>query len=202
MIARLSGKIVEKDFQQVVVDTGGVGYQVYVSRLTSSSLGGPGAEASLYIHTHVRENALALYGFCNRRQRACFEQLIAISNIGTKMALNILSEFTVDALCRVVRSRDLAALTSIPGVGRKTAERLLVELKERLVKVEGEEGDVFPVDGKGVLYGELLSALLHLGYTRQDSRLAVDHVFSTGESDIPLEEGLKQSLSFLAKARK
>src|ERR671910_480446 len=132
MISRLSGLVAEKTPNRVVVDVGGVGYDVLVPLSTFYVLGEPGAAVTLRIHTHVREDVIALYGFITRLEQDLFERLIAISGVGPKLALAVLSGIEPVELIRAIRSQDVARLTKIPGVGKKTAERIGLELKDRL----------------------------------------------------------------------
>ncbi len=137
VIARLRGKLVEKEPARVVIDVHGVGYEVFIPTTTFTAMPNAGAEVSLDIHTHVREDALALYGFSSRQERRVFERLITISGIGPKLAVTILSGGSVEGLVGAIRRGDLARLTSIPGVGKKTAERIVVELKDKLQEFSG-----------------------------------------------------------------
>ena len=132
MIARLSGLVAEKTPSRIVVDVAGVGYDVLVPLSTFYVLGEPGAAVTLRIHTHVREEVIALYGFATRLEQDLFERLIAINGIGPKLALAVLSGIEPVELIRAVRTQDVARLTGIPGVGKKTAERIGLELKDRL----------------------------------------------------------------------
>ena len=135
MIAHLRGRLLEKQPNRMVVDVGGVGYDVSVPLSTFYGLGEPGGEIALRIHTHVREDALALYGFATRLEQELFERLIGVSGIGPKVALAVLSGIEPADLIRAIGRGDLARLTAIPGVGKKTAERIVLELKDRLPRV-------------------------------------------------------------------
>src|ERR1700752_3852197 len=132
VIAFLRGKLAQKDPARVIVDVNGVGYEVFVPLTTYTALPDTGSEVSIDIHTHVREALIALYGFSTRRERSIFEKLMTISGIGPKLAVTILSGGSVDDLVSAIKRSDLARLTSIPGVGKKTAERIVVELKDKL----------------------------------------------------------------------
>jgi Holliday junction DNA helicase RuvA len=175
VIAHLSGTLLEKHVQRLVVDVGGVGYEVIVPLSTFYAVGDVGAVASLRIHTHVREDALQLFGFQTPLELALFQRLIAVSGIGPKVAISILSGIEPEALIRAVRDADLARLTRIPGVGRKTAERLVVELKDRLPQVSPEtEAETAPAGGD--VRDDILSALANLGYQRASVEKKVDAV--------------------------
>ncbi len=163
MIARLSGKVLEKHPNRVIVDVSGVGYDVQVPLSTFYGCGEPGAAIALRIHTHVREDQLALYGFATDLELVMFEKLIAVSGIGPKLALSVLSGIEPRDLVGAIQRTDLARLTGIPGVGKKTAERMCVELRDRLPKtIEASPGS--PADS---LRDDLVSALANLGYHRQ-----------------------------------
>jgi Holliday junction DNA helicase RuvA len=168
MIGQLRGRLAEKRPNQVLVDVGGVGYLVQVPLSTYAVLGELHTEVTLLIHTHVREDALALYGFVSAREKHFFEMLLTASGVGPTLALKILSGMSVEELVPAIRGSDLARLTRIPGVGRKTAERMVVELKDRLeaVAVEAEKPAVSSPAG---VEADVISALVNLGY---DSRAA------------------------------
>lgn len=182
MIAHLTGTLRDKQVQRLIVDVHGVGYDVHVPLSTFYDVGEPGAEVSLRIHTLVREDAIQLFGFLTGLEQQLFERLISISGIGPKVALAVLSGIEPAELVRAVRGSDLGRLTSIPGVGRKTAERMVVELKDRLSKLVG---DVVPHTGAPEavdVRDDLLSALANLGYQRQAAEKAVDKAFDRSPS--------------------
>ncbi|HUL75128.1 MAG TPA: Holliday junction branch migration protein RuvA [Vicinamibacterales bacterium] len=197
MIAHLAGTLLDKQVQRLVVDVGGVGYDVLVPLSTYYAVGEPGAPVSLRIHTHVREDALQLFGFSTALELMLFERLIAVSGIGPKVALAVLSGIEPNDLIRAVRDSDLGRLTSIPGVGRKTAERMIVELRDRLPRSEGPEAPATP--GGGDLRADLLSALANLGYHRQSADKAVDAVLRRGEAT-SFEPALREVLRALARS--
>lgn len=176
MIARLTGRIAEKQATRLVVDVGGVGYEVLVPLSTFYHLPDPGGEVALRIHTHVREDAIVLFGFATALEQQVFERLIAISGIGPKLALAVLSGIDAADLVRAVQSGDVARLTKIPGVGRKTAERIGLELKDRLRQPWAEEAAATAgtTTGEAELRADLLSALFNLGYHRALAEKAVD----------------------------
>ena len=163
MIGLLRGRLLEKRPNQVILDVGGVGYLVAVPLSTFAALGDLHAEVILLIHTHVREDALALYGFLSARERHFFELLLGASGVGPSLALKILSGMNVEELVPAIRTGDLARLTKIPGVGRKTAERMVVELKDKLEAVAIETEKPATSSPAGV-EADVKSALLNLGY--------------------------------------
>ena len=191
MIAHLSGSLLEKHVQRLVVDVGGVGYDVHVPLSTFYAVGEPGARVTLRIHTHVREDALMLFGFSSALELLLFERLLSVNGIGPKLALAVLSGIEPDALIRAVRNSDVGRLTTIPGVGKKTAERLVIELRDRLPKTDTVE----PTDLSGDLRGDVLSALANLGYQRAAADKAIDKVLrraQTREFEPLLREVLKE----------
>ena len=165
MIAHLSGTLLEKHVQRIVVDVGGVGYDVQVPLSTFYAVGDPGAKVALRVHTHVREDAIQLFGFLTPLELTLFERLIGVNGIGPKLALAILSGIEPADLVRAIRHNDLVRLTKIPGVGRKTAERLVVELKDRLPQAAIDAAPDLPGDADNVR-ADVLSALGNLGYQR------------------------------------
>lgn len=171
MIAHLRGKLFSKQPGQAIVEAGGVGYDVTISVPTFTALPGEGSEVSLYIHTHVREDALALYGFMDRNEKRLFERLITVSGVGPKLAVTILSGLNPERTVAAIRAQDHATLTRIPGVGKKLAERLVVELKEKL-----EDLAVAPAEGKPLAPAadDVLSALVNLGYQRPAALKAIE----------------------------
>jgi holliday junction DNA helicase RuvA len=172
MIGQLRGRLTDKRPNQVLVDVGGVGYLVQVPLSTFAALGELHAEVTLLIHTHVREDALALYGFLSSREKHFFEMLLSASGVGPSLALKILSGMSVDELVPAIRGGDLVRLTKIPGVGRKTAERMVVELKDKLdvVAVEAERPAASSPAG---VEGDVVSALVNLGYEVRAAESAV-----------------------------
>ncbi len=197
MIAQLRGRIVEKQPNRIVIDVNGVGYDVLVPLSTFYGLGESGAEIALRIHTHVREDALLLYGFATRLEQELFERLISVSGIGPKVALAVLSGIEPAELIRAIHHADLARLTAIPGVGKKTSERIVLELKDRLPRVEHAPAP----DGSSVqpsaLRDDVLSALMNLGYHRPLAEKAVDASIKATSGDF--EGTLRQALRELAR---
>jgi Holliday junction DNA helicase RuvA len=172
MIGQLRGRLAEKRPNQVLVDVGGVGYLVQVPLSTYAALGELHTEVTLLIHTHVREDALALYGFVSAREKHFFELLISASGVGPALALKILSGMTVEELVPAIRGADLGQLTKIPGVGRKTAERMVVELKDKLDGVVLEAQKPMPASPVGIA-ADVVSALVNLGYDGRAAETAV-----------------------------
>jgi len=172
MIGQLRGRLGEKRPNQVLVDVGGVGYLVQVPLSTYAALGELHTEVTLLIHTHVREDTLALYGFVSAREKHFFEMLISASGVGPALALKILSGMSVEELVPAIRVGDLARLTRIPGVGRKTAERMVVELKDKLEAVAVEAEKPAAASPAGV-EADVVSALVNLGYDARAAEGAV-----------------------------
>ena len=195
MIAHLSGTILEKHVQRLIVDVGGVGYDVAVPLSTFYSVGDPGSRIALRVHTHVREDAIQLFGFGSALELQLFEKLIGVSGIGPKVALAVLSGIESPELLRAIRSSDVARLTRIPGVGRKTAERLIVELRDRLPQ-GGPEADTAATDVTGDLRDDLLSALGNLGYQRASVEKMVGRILRA-EPDLQFEDALRAVLRAL-----
>jgi Holliday junction DNA helicase RuvA len=196
VIAFLRGRLFEKHPNRIIIDVQGVGYEVHVPLSTFYDLGDPGAEIAVRVHTHVREDALSLFGFATAIELQIFERLIAISGIGPKLALAVLSGIEPRELIQAIERADVARLTAIPGVGKKTAERMVLELRDKLPTPAPETADVLH-DGPS-LRPDLLSALLNLGYHRPLAERAVDAALkhSPGES---FEHNLRQALRELAK---
>lgn len=171
MIGQLRGRLADKRPNQVMVDVGGVGYLVAVPLSTYAALGELHTEVTLLIHTHVREDALALYGFLSSREKHFFEMLLGASGVGPSLALKILSGMSVEELVPAIRTGDVVRLTRIPGVGRKTAERMVVELKDKLEAVVVAE-EKLPASKAGV-EADVVSALTNLGYDSRTAESAV-----------------------------
>jgi Holliday junction DNA helicase RuvA len=198
VIAHLRGRLLEKQPNRIIVDVSGVGYDVFVPLSTFYNLGEPGHEITLRTHTHVREDALTLYGFATRLEQDLFERLISISGIGPKLALAVLSGLEPAELMRAIERGDVAKLTGIPGVGKKTSERIVLELKDRLPR----EIPVAPAAGvepaSPSVRDDVLSALLNLGYHRPLAEKAVAAALAI-VPDGGFERALKQALRELAK---
>jgi Holliday junction DNA helicase RuvA len=171
MIGRLSGTLIEKQPNQVIVDVGGVGYQVLVPLSTFAALGEVNGPVTLLVHTHLREDQLQLFGFLTPRERQLFELLIAVTGVGPSLALKILSGKPAEELLATIRRGEVERLVGIPGIGKKTAERIVMELRDRLADLAPEGPAPAPATGPGA---DVASALLNLGYDRRD----VDDVLS------------------------
>jgi holliday junction DNA helicase RuvA len=198
VIAHLRGTILEKQPNRVVVDVGGVGYDVAVPLSTFYGLADAGGQVALRVHTHVREEAISLFGFATSLELDLFMRLIAISGIGPKVGLAVLSGIEPLELISAIERGDLARLTAIPGVGKKTSERIVLELKDRLPKAQPAAAAA----GSGespVLRDDLLSALMNLGYHRPLAEKAVDGALKVAGPDAGFERTLKQALRELAK---
>ena len=199
MIARISGTLAEKTPGRVIVDVQGVGYDVQVPLSTFYVVGELGAAVALRIHTHVREDVIALYGFATSLEQELFERLISISGIGPKLALSVLSGIEPPALVRAIKAQDVARLTAIPGVGKKTAERIGLELKDRLpASVQSAADTQKPAAPEDQLRDDLLSALTNLGYQRGPAEKAVDRELQNAP-DAPFEVALRAVLRALMK---
>jgi holliday junction DNA helicase RuvA len=197
VIARLKGTLIEKSPNRLVVDVSGVGYDVTVPLSTFYDIGEPGTSVALRVHTHVREDVIALYGFNTALEQELFERLIAVSGIGPKLALAVLSGIDPAELVRAVRNQDVARLTKIPGIGKKTAERIGLELKDRLpppAETERPPGH----DGADQFRDDLLSALTNLGYQKQVADKAIDAVLKK-ERDVSFEQALHDILRGMMK---
>jgi Holliday junction DNA helicase RuvA len=171
MIGQLRGRLADKRPNQILIDVGGVGYVVQVPLSTYAALGELHAEVTVLVHTHVREDALSLYGFLSSREKHFFEMLLSASGVGPTLALKILSGMSVEELVPAIRGSDLARLTKIPGVGRKTAERMVVELKDKLDAVTVETERPTPSSPAGV-EADVVSALTNLGYEARAAEAA------------------------------
>ena len=175
MIAHLRGRLVEKHPNEAVVECGGVGYELTISVSTFSALPKEGAEAALHVYTHVREDQIALFGFGDRQEKRLFERLLTISGIGPKLAITVLSGISAERLVGAIRAQDHATLTRIPGIGKKTAERVVLELKDKLDDLAAA---VPESAGSGRRFGpvgdDALSALVNLGYPRAVAQRAIE----------------------------
>lgn len=181
MIAHLRGKLIARHPNQVIVDAMGVGYDVTISVPTFSELPPAGGEVSLHIHTHVREDQIALYGFLRSEEKHLFEKLISVSGIGPKLAITILSGMPTDEMTSAIRGNDVARLTKIPGIGRKTAERMVLELRDKLPPVGTDQVHVMP--SLSAVQDDVLSALVNLGYQRAAAEKALSTVEKNGSFD-------------------
>jgi len=203
MIAYLSGKLLEKQANTVIVDVGGVGYEVSIPLSTFYELGEVGSEISLRIYTHVREDAIQLFGFKTLRERELYLRLISVQGIGVRSGITMLSGMNADEIILALRTDDLARLTSIPGVGRKTAERLVIELRDKVgelaqggaAALDTSAGGPLPADD---VFEDALSALVNLGYQRPLAEKALKQAAKEG-TDISVQKLLRRGLQILAK---
>ena len=196
MIAHLRGKLLAKHPNQVVVETGGVGYDVTISVPTFSDLPGAGSEVALHIHTHVREDLISLYGFLHPAEKHLFEKLITVSGIGPKLAITILSGMAADEMVGAIRSNDVGRLTRIPGIGKKTAERMVLELRDKLPAER--VGEVAAAPAMSAVEEDVLSALMNLGYQRATAERALLVVTKNGRGG-PFETMFREALAVLSK---
>jgi holliday junction DNA helicase RuvA len=193
MIAHLRGKLLAKHPNQAIVETGGVGYDVTISVPTFTDLPGNGGEVALHIHTHVREDIIALYGFLRSSEKRLFEKLITVSGIGPKLAITILSGMAADEMVNAILGNDIARLTRIPGIGKKTAERMVLELRDKLT-VE-KAGEVTPASALSAVEEDVVSALVNLGYQRAAAEKALASISKNGQFDAMF----RQALAVLSK---
>ena len=199
MIAFLRGRVIDKQPNRLVVDVQGIGYDVHVPLSTFYEVGEPGTEIALKIHTHVREDALQLFGFLTDIERQLFERLIAISGIGPKLAIAVLSGMNPRDLLTAVQRGDVVRLTGIPGIGKKTAERIVLELRDRLAQLAAPHvADTAAVNGSESVRADLLSALQNLGYHRPQADKAVESTLKSNP-DATLEDALKFALRELMR---
>jgi holliday junction DNA helicase RuvA len=186
MIAHLRGKLIAKTPSHAIVEAGGVGYELAISIPTYSALPGLDQEVALYVYTHVREDALALFGFLQREEKQLFEKLIAVSGIGPRLAITILSGMSAEAVVAAIRGNDVAALTRIPGIGKKTGERMVLELRDKLDQFAAPPA----APAATAIEEDVISALVNLGYPRSQAERALLRI-SSGKN------GEKQSFEIL-----
>jgi holliday junction DNA helicase RuvA len=196
MIAHLRGKLLVKHPNQAIVETAGVGYDVTISVPTFSDLPAAGAEVALHIHTHVREDLIALYGFLRPSEKLLFEKLITVSGIGPKLAITILSGMAADEMVGAIRGNDIARLTRIPGIGKKTAERMVLELRDKLPEVSLSATPVVPA--MNATEEDVLSALVNLGYQRAAAEKALATVTKSGKGG-PFDVLFREVLAAMSK---
>jgi holliday junction DNA helicase RuvA len=198
MIGALRGRMIEKTPNRVVVDVQGVGYEVHVPLSTYYDLGEHGSEVALRVYTHVREDALQLFGFLTDLERQMFERLLSVSGVGPKLAVAVLSGLETRELVTAVQRADVARLTTIPGVGRKTAERIILELKDRLAHLAVTADEPALPSTSDRLRADLLSALQNLGYHRPQAEKAVGSVLKASP-DVAFGDALRLVLRELAR---
>jgi len=194
MIGRLRGQLIDKQPQGITVDVGGVGYRVQVPLSTYYRVGEIDSAVDLRIHTHVREDALTLFGFATTAEHELFERLIAVSGVGPRLATNILSGIDASELVAALAAGDVARLTRTPGVGKKTAERLVLELREAMQR---QASSTAVLSGADRHKHDLLAALIHLGYSRAEAERAADRVLRE-QPDAPMEDWLRSALHALS----
>jgi len=194
MIAHLRGKLIAKHPNQAIVEAAGVGYDVTISVPTFSELGSIGAEVALHVHTHVREDAIALFGFLHPEEKQLFEKLLSVSGIGPKLAITILSGMAAVEMVAAIRGNDVAKLTKIPGIGKKTAERMVLELRDKL-KDFGMTAAAAPASP---MEEDVLSALTNLGYQRPLAEKAVATVMRDGAAK-GFDAMFREALALLSK---
>ena len=203
MIGFLSGKILEKDANTVILDVAGVGYEVTIPLSTFYELGDVGSDVSLRIFTHVREDALQLFGFKTARERDLYLKLISVQGIGAKSGITMLSGMSADEIVTAIRTNNLARLTSIPGVGRKTAERIVVELRDKIAELSLDKAARGAAVGGAepstdAVFDDALSALVNLGYQRNAAEKALQESAKDG-TDLTVQKLLRAALQKLAK---
>ncbi|MFQ6082045.1 MAG: Holliday junction branch migration protein RuvA [Candidatus Aminicenantia bacterium] len=194
MISFLKGILLDKTPNEVVIDVGGVGYQVYIPLSTYSKIGNSSEPVKLFIYTHLREDSLSLFGFSTKKEKEIFVKLISISGIGPRLAINILSGIGPDELKEAVRNNDLDRLSSIPGIGKKTALRIALELQEKF-----EEKEKILVSPELKEREEIISALMNLGFKRKEVQKVVDETIKTFSLKTGFEKLFQESLKRMAK---
>ena len=200
MIAHIRGRLQFKSPEHLIIDLDGLGYQIYVPLTTFYDLPDVGSTVALHIHTHVREDVLQLYGFQSREEKTLFVQLMSVAGIGPRLAVNILSGITPAELTETISQGDLARLVSIPGVGRKTAERIMVEMRDKLpgLALGQEVPSLVKYGAKEAVVEDALSALVNLGYKKGVAQRAIGEAQKRLQGEINLEDLLKESLRSLA----
>ena len=201
MIALISGKIVYKGISHVIVDVQGVGYRVFIPLTTFYELPESGQPITLHVHTSVKQDAINLFGFYTDQERDIFQLMISVSGIGPKVAMNILSGISAHDLLRAISGGDVGKLVKIPGVGKKMAERLILELKEKFVKkMAADQVSDAGIQNRAddMLREDVLSALVNLGYKNNIARDALDKVLRSSEEELEMDKLLKKTLKILA----
>jgi holliday junction DNA helicase RuvA len=193
MIAHLRGRVLEKHPTRVIVETAGVGYELHVPLSSFAAIGEPGSDVALRVHTHVREDAIQLFGFATALELSLFERLVSVSGIGPRLALAVLSGIAPNELAQAISTSDVARLVSIPGIGKKTAERIVLELKDKLSSIT--PAPTSPAEG---MRADLVSALVNLGYHRPAVEKALDQALRE-ETSGGFEPALRAALRTLAR---
>lgn len=197
LIAQLSGKIIEKDDRSVVLDVGGVGYRLFMSTNSLSQVPSQDSSTTVYTYLYVREDAMQLFGFTSLEEKELFENLVSVSGIGPKVALAVLSTFSPVSLKKAIITEDLDLITAVPGIGKKSAGRLVVELKDKLVLPELELVSSSGGKGKDSAYSQVRAALVGLGYTTAEATRALEGYPS--DKEMSIEEMVKYGLKNLAR---
>jgi holliday junction DNA helicase RuvA len=201
MIALINGLLIHKATSCVIVDANGVGYRIFVPLTTFYTLPDTNQPVTLHVHTHVRPDAISLFGFGSGSEKEVFELMLTVSGIGPRLAMNILSGISAEELMKAVSDGNLNRLVSIPGVGKKTAERMILELKDKMVKLSAsvviykDNGDIMIFDS---IKDDALSALINLGYKSHRARDIVDKIMSEFPQSLTLDVLLKKALKILA----
>jgi Holliday junction DNA helicase RuvA len=201
MIASLTGRLAFKAPTYLILDVHGVGYEVYIPLSTYYGLPNLSDSASLSVHTHVREDAIQLFGFLTSQEKDAFVLLTSVSGVGPKLALSVLSALPVSDLASAIRSGDVEKLTTVPGIGNKSASRLVLELKDKIEKLHpgfAPTGDS-PKQGQDATFDDALSALVNLGYRPQDAKEALKQVMKSNDESIALKDMIRESLKELAR---
>jgi Holliday junction DNA helicase RuvA len=201
MIAFLSGKLLEKHANTVILDVGGVGYEVTIPLSTFYEIGDIGSDVQLRIFTHVREDAIQLFGFLTSQEKDAFVLLTSVSGVGPKLGLSVLSALPVADLASAIQSGDVEKLTTVPGIGNKSASRLVLELKDKVGKLclGLAPASDSPRQGQDAIFDDALSALVNLGYRPQDAKEALKQVKKSNAESIVLKDMIRESLKELAK---
>lgn len=193
MIGRIRGKIIERNENSVVIDVNGVGYEVYTSGKTMSNVNDE-SEVDLFIHTLVREDAIKLYGFMSMEERKVFEKLISISNVGPKVAIAILSKFAPQEFIKLVEAQEFEVIAQVPGIGEKTAKRLIVELKDKFDLAVVLDGKFKPSDANKQIFSDAKNALLGLGFSAREIELVFNNYMEQNRDNINIEDIIKFAL--------
>ena len=201
MIALISGKIVHKGISHVIVDVHGIGYRIFIPLTTFYELPETGQTITLHVHTNVKQDAINLFGFYTVQERDLFQLMISVSGIGPKMSMNILSGISAQELLRAISSGNVGKLVNIPGVGKKMAERLILELKEKVIKkmmIEEMPAADDQHQASEIIIEDVLSALVNLGYKSNVAKDALDKVLQASEEELGMDQLLKKTLKILA----
>jgi len=196
MIAKISGRLLEKSPTRILIEVGGIGYEIHIPLSTFDKLGAVGENFSVFTHLHVREEALQLFGFATAPEKQLFQHLLSVSGIGPRLAQSILSGCSVEAFCRHIAQNETFVLTEIPGIGKKTAERLILELRDRLGRLMPAASAAAPISKASAIQEETILALVSLGYARSSAEKAVEQV-TREAGELPVEELIKRALRYI-----